>query len=234
MSNLILWSIAFLSVASGLVINIVLRFIFNIDPGVGNTVQEFFIFSGYVFFMAFTNATFYKNHMKTGNILFVVVVLLGLNQLILINIFGQIEIERGFEYYLRITLDIPYTFITFDWLAWSCYSSFKRLKDKDIEPWIKKRYQFIALASFIFSFHNIPEFFQPKDVRWGSSSDPTSLIIFGTMTTMMMIYAIIISLSWFMPKRLKAHFNKGYLKIEDHELSEEELIRLLRKEIHGT
>lgn len=224
MTNLLVLAISFLSVAIGFIGN----FVFKLT----GVFQEYFIFIGFVSFVYFTNMTFHRNKMKVGNLVLILVIILGIIQLVLFNLYSSIEIKRGFHYYLRVSLDFPYTFIVFNWLTISCYSAYNRLKKIDIEPWIKVRYKLIAISSFILSFHNIPEFFQPKNIRWGNPSDPISLIIFGITTILMMVYAIMFSISWFMPKWLKKYFNKDYKSPIEKEYSEEELMNLIKEQIN--
>jgi hypothetical protein len=224
MKNLMVLGIGFIAIPVGFVG----RFVFNLTP----IFQEYFVFIGFVSLVIFTNLTFYKNRMKKANLILVIVIILGIVQLILFHMFYEIEINRDFEYYLRVSLDLPYNLLVFNWLAYSCYSAYKRLIDQDIEPWIKFRYKLIAIFSFILSFINVPEFFQPENVRWGTPSDPISLIIFGITAIMAIIYAIGFSLSWFMPKWLRNYYNKGYKRELEKEYTEDELMSLIKNQIN--
>lgn len=227
--SLFLLAGSFLSVAFGFIGN----FIIKLGPldELGGPFQEYFIFIGFVSFVLFTNSTFYKKQMKKGWIILIIVLILGIIQLVLHNLIINVSIERGFPYFLRVSLDFPYTFIVFNWLTYSCYKTYKRLKNVDIEPWIKARYMLIAISSFILSFHTIPEFFQPKNIIWGDPSHPTSLLVFGITTILMMLYVIIMTISWVMPKSLKRFFNRNYSRKEDNEYTEEELMSLLKEKL---
>jgi hypothetical protein len=176
--------------------------------------------------------TFYKNRMKKANIVLIIVIILGIIQIILFHLNYEIEIERNFQYFLRVSLDLPYILLVFNWLGYSCYIAFIRLRDQDIEPWIKVRYKLIAISSFILSLHSIPEFFQPKNIRWGNPNDPISLIIFGITAVIGITYAILFSISWFMPESLKMYFNKGFQREIDKEYTEEELMNLIKNELN--
>ncbi|MBN1801824.1 MAG: hypothetical protein JW891_09980 [Candidatus Lokiarchaeota archaeon] len=229
MTNLIFLGLSFLLVATGFIVNFYTKIILKLEGGFGNIIQEPFLVGGFTFFVLFTNSTFYKNRMKLAKIILIIVIILGSFQISMISVFGPIEIERGFEYYLRVSLDFPYALITFNWLSYSCYCTYKRIINMDIEPWIKMRYKLVAISSIIVSFYQFPEFFQPKGFRWGTPNDPVSLSIFGITTTLMMAYIVIFSIAWFMPKRLKHYFNRNYVREEEKECKEEDLLNYLKK-----
>ncbi|TFG03146.1 MAG: hypothetical protein EU539_12530, partial [Promethearchaeota archaeon] len=201
-------------------------FIGNFVLNLGSIFQEYFVFIGLISVVIFTNMTFYKGQMKKANIILIIVIILGIIQIIMFHLYYPIEVKRNIYYYLRVSLDLPYVFLVFNWLAYSCYLAFERLKEQDIEPWIKARYKLLAISSFILSLHSIPEFFQPKNIRWGNPSDHISLAIFGITAVMAIVYAIIFSISWFMPKPIKNYFNKDYKTDIEKEYTEEELMEL--------
>lgn len=224
MKNLMVLGIGFIALPIGFIG----RFIFNFN----SIFQEYFVFIGFISLVIFTNMTFYKNRMKKAILVVVTVIILGIIQIVLFHMFYEIEIKRNFQYFLRVSLDLPYVLLVFNWLAYSCYRAYNRLKDQDIEPWIKARYKLIAFSSLILSLHSIPEFFQPKDIRWGNPSDPISLIIFGITAVIGITYAIGFAISWFMPKWLKKYFNKGYERSIEKEYSEDELMDLIKNQLN--
>jgi hypothetical protein len=223
MKNLAILGISFISIPIGFIGH----FIFKLT----SIFQEYFVFLGFSLFVLFTNLTFYKNQMKKANLVLILVIILGITQILFFHMFYAIEIKRNLQYYLRVSLDLPYTLLVFNWLAYSCYSTYIRIKKQNIEPWIKTRYKLLAISSFIMSFHNIPEFFQPKDIRWGNPNDPISLAIFGITAIMAIVYVTIFAISWFMPKRLKNYLNKGYKLEREKEYTEDELIELIKNQL---
>lgn len=225
MSNLLFLGIAFIGPPMGLIFYFVLGFI--------RIYQEFFIFIGFVCGVIFTNLTFYKDRMKKANFVLIIVIILGLIQILLFHLYGFIEGARTYHYYVRVSLDLPYILLSFNWLAYSCYTAYKRLEDQNIEPWIKMRYKLLAISSFIMSFHNIPEFFQPKNTPWGHADNLISIIIFGIAVIMSMVYVIIACLSWFMPNRLKNYFNGDFIREDDKEYNEDELMDLIKRQLKG-
>ena len=224
MKNLVILGFGFIAIPIGFIG----RFLFNLTQ----VFQEYFVFLGFVSLVIFTNMTFYKNRMKKPNLILLIVIILGIIQIVLFHMFYEIEINRGFEYYLRVSLDLPYNLLVFNWLAFSCYSAYRRLEDQDIEPWIKARYKLVAIFSFILGFISVPEFFQPKNVMWGNPNNLISLIIFGITAVLAIIYAIGFALSWFMPKWLRSYFNKGYKRELEREYTEDELMSLIKNQLN--
>lgn len=218
--NLIIAGLGFISLCLGFVGN----FVFNLSGG----FQEIFVFICFTFTTVFTYLTFYKNQKKIGLFAIFIVICLGIIQLILIyaSLLGVPNL-----YYLRVSLDVPYTMIVFDWMAWASYSSYRNLRNEDIQPWIKIRYKLIAIFSFIISFNNIPEFFQPSKINWGDPSNPISLMVFGATAILAVTFAFGFGLAWLMPSWLKNRLNKGYKNIIEKELTEQELILLIENQL---
>jgi hypothetical protein len=214
------------------VIAIPIGFIGNFLFNLGHIFQEYFVFIGFVSAVVFTNMTFYKGRMKKANVILIIVIILGITQIVLFHMFPETQLKRNFYFYLRNFLDLPYVLLVFNWFSYSFYSAYKRLEDKDIEPWVKARYKMLAISSLFMSFHTIPEFFQPENVFWGGPSHPISLLIFGILAVMAIIYGIIYSISWFMPKWLKGYFNRNYHREIDREYTEEELMNLIKNELN--
>jgi hypothetical protein len=116
-------------------------------------------------------------------------------------------------------------------MAWSSYSAYQKIKNKNIQPWIKVRYKLVAFVSFILSFNNIPEYFQPKGTTWGDPDNIISLAVFGTTAIISVIFAFGFSLAWMMPNWLKKFFNRNYQLLDEKEYTEEELMNLIREQL---
>ena len=222
MKNLIIIGIGFIAIVMGFIGN----FIFNLGP----IFQEVFVFLGYFLLVVSTNLTFYKDRKSKKKVVLIVTVILGTIQLILMILQVHFSIK---SYYFRVTLDIPYTFLVFNWMAWSSFSAYQKIKSKNIQPWIKVRYRLVAFVSFILSFNNIPEYFQPVGTTWGDSDNLISLIVFGTTAVISVIFAIGFSLAWMMPNRLKMFFNRNYELLDEKEYTEEELMILIREQLEN-
>ncbi|NVM16964.1 MAG: hypothetical protein HWN80_04560 [Candidatus Lokiarchaeota archaeon] len=222
MVNIILGSVGFISLPIGFVGN----FVFQLGP----IFQEAIIIISFILTVIFTNLTFYKNKGFLSKIALCTVILLGIIQLgfFLVSVYGVWTLNL---YYLRVALDFPYTFIVFNWLSYSSYTAYRRVKTQEIEPWIKVRYQMLAFFSLIFSFHNIPEFFQPPGTMWGDPSNIESLIVFGCTAILVVIFSLGFSIAWFMPNRLKQFLNRNYQATEEKEFQEKDLLDLIKKEL---
>jgi hypothetical protein len=216
-NSLLLSSLGFLSISLGFVGN----FVFNL----GSLYLEICVFIGYIFTVLFTNSVFYKDTKSKAYLVLVCVILLGLIQIP----FFILNLRQ--LYYIRVILDVPYTLLVFNWLALSSYRVYKRIKLENIQPWIKFRYKMIYIFSFVLSLNNIPEFFQPSGTYWGDPSNLVSLMVFGAMAILVIIFSIGFSLAWFMPTSLKKYFNRTYVHLDDESLSEADLTKLLRKEL---
>jgi len=220
MKNLVVIALGFIAIPIGFMGT----FLFNL----GYFFQEIFIFSGFTLVVIFTNMTFHKNRRLYPNLILVFGIILGLIQLI----FHSIEIFTPYNfYYERVAFDIPYTLLIFNWLSWSSYSAYKFFKDQDIAPWIKIRYKIVGIFSFILSFHNIPEFFQPVGTTWGDYTNITSLIVFGITAILAVIFSLGFAFAWIMPNWLKRRYDKEYHPPKDIELSEEDLMDLIKKQL---
>ena len=220
MKNILIAGVGFIILPVGFIGN----FVFNL----GYFFMEIFVFIAFIFTVVFTNLTFYKKEKFYSNIVFTFVIILGIIQLLLhaLNLFFGINL-----YYLRVSLDQPYTLLTFNWLACASYKSYKRLREYNIAPWIKLRYKLVAICSFLISFNSIPEFFQPSGINWGDPDNIISLIIFGTTAILVVSFAIGFFIAWIMPTWFKKRINRDYIPSQDREYSEEELMQLIKKQL---
>ena len=222
MVNIILGGIAFVSLPIGFIG----YFIFQLDP----LFQEFIIVGSFILTVIFTNMTFYKNRGIISKLVLCTAIILGLIQIsfFFIAIYGE---WTSFLYYLRVSLDFPYTFLVFNWLSYSSYAAYRLVKTKSIEPWIKIRYKMLAIFSFIFSFHNIPEFFHPLGTLWGDPNNFVSLASFGATAILVVIFSIGFSIAWIMPSRLKQFLNRNYQATKEKEFQENDLLDQIKKEL---
>lgn len=215
--NLFITSLGFLSISIGFIGNFVLN--------LGELYLEICVFIGYILTVLFTNSTFYKDTKSKAKLVLVCVIILGIIQI------SFFIINDRQLYYYRVILDVPYTLLVFNWLAFSSYRVYRRIKIENVQTWIKIRYKMIAIFSFILSLNNIPEFFQPRGTNWGDPTNMISLMVFGAMTIIVIIFSIGFSLAWFMPNSLKKFFNRNYTSVKEESISEEELTTLLRNQL---
>jgi hypothetical protein len=215
--NLFLSFLGFLSISIGFIGSFILN--------LGSLFLEIFVFTGYILTVLFTNLTFYKDTKSRANLVLICAIILGIIQ------FPYFILNLSQLYYIHVALDTPYTLLVFNWLAFSSYRVYKRLKSENIQPWIRVRYKMIFIFSLILSLNNIPEFFQPHGISWGDPTNAVSLMVFGAMATLVIIFSIGFSLAWFMPKSLKKFFNRNHTLEKEESLSEEELNSILKNQL---
>ena len=209
------------------------RYAFNL----GNNFEEIFVSSGFILIVIFTNQTFHKNRNSQGIHILIIIICLAIFMVVFhaeyVYFFViEIPLERSpFTFYLKQGVDLVFTFLTFAWMSWSSNEAFKKLKNQDMQPWIKARYKLISISSFLISLEGIPEMFRPWNVPSTEITHLSVLIIFGITAILAMICALIFILAWFMPNSLKNYYNKDFSIIEDEEFSEEELLKILSEEL---
>jgi len=105
-------------------------------------------------------------------------------------------------------------------------------KNQRIEPWIKKRYLIAGIAAFSLEMIGAKNTFNFLAYALGSIDNPVhvfttiNLILTGIFTIIFLVGSII---AWLMPQKLRTWFNRGYKKEEDKEMSEEEILRLIKE-----
>ena len=146
----------------------------------------------------------------------------------LFNITRTIYIGPTTFYFLLASINC-HTFLIFFWLGWSSFSTYKRLRDLEIAPWIKMRYKIISVVSFFYPFQGILLFLIPWNSDWADPSDLLSVIQFFVNVIFSLIFIIGMVIAWVIPKKLKNYLNrkKGYKQSEDRDLSEDELMKLI-------
>ncbi len=177
----------------------------------------------------FTNLTFYKNRNSHAKLVLITVIIISI---LMIYLQTLLMIKRTpLIHYLRYAIQIPYHFLVFNWLGFSSLQAYKRIKNQDIEPWIKARYKLVFIFSFIMSLSSITQFFRPYDIAFGDPTNVISLILFGITSIIAITCGIGFTLAWVMPNWLKRYLNRNYQPLEEKVFSEEELMNLIRKEL---
>jgi len=225
LNNIMIMGLAFLAMTLGFLAQ------FFIETH-GFLIREILVLIGFIFFIIFTNSTFYKQHERNlGTYVLILGIAFAGIQLIFQILVDYILPDDRIIHYTKIALDLPFNLLVFNWMAFASFSAFKRIKNESIAPWIKTRYKFIALSSLIMSFHSIPEFFQPFEITIGDFTNLQSLIVFGIIALISLTFVILFGLAWIMPQWFKNHLNKNYEPIEEVSYSEKELMELIRNQI---
>ena len=219
LKNLYVLGTGFILVSLGFILSVV------IQSSLSYFFEEIFVSSGFVLAVYFTNLTFHKNRETFARHIQIIIIILACVE-IGFSLMDSIE-KTPLNFYLSSIVDLIYTLLTFNWLAWSSYSAYKRVKDKKIMPWIKMRYKIIAFSSFILSLHVIPELFTP----WNMDFIDKHNFAFGIAAIIAIIFAVGMFLAWIMPDWFKRYLNRDYEILEDTELTEEELLNMIKTQL---
>jgi len=119
------------------------------------------------------------------------------------------------------TFSITWAVIVFGWLAYSGIKSYNQIKNKNVQPWIKKRLLLVIYAAFINMFVNVPNLIDDLTRRVFHD------YVFYIQMIMIATIMVMQYLAWIMPKGLKKFFNHDYIieKEEDTGLSEEKILK---------
>jgi len=181
----------------------------------------FFIYTGINFF---TKSTFHEDRnrnfywiMLATTINYIIQVIPAILEHFNYNDFINLYIGRIFDNLFSIT----WAGIVFGWLAYSGFKSYNQIKNKKVQPWIKKRLLLVIYGSIINIFVSVPNLIDEITNRVFHE------YIIYIQIIIISIFMVMQFLAWFMPKGLKKYFNRGYIleKEEDTIFSEEEIIK---------
>ena len=189
-----------------------------------------------ILLVIFIKLTFHR-HKKSGFkiILISLIIIRTIDCIIRLNF----RISVPMSYLLDESLLIYYYYILFSitasflcshlWLGLVALRYYTSIKDVNIEPWIKKRYQILGLTSIFYSFTIFIYYLVPYNVI-GVFAYP-NIILMYIILGVTLFYSIGMFLGWVMPRRLKKYFNKDFSDIAEKEYSEDELMELIKKEL---
>lgn len=200
----------------------------NLVLGYGSTSQDIFISVGYFLIAFFTYLTFHKQKGDYRAKLFLYLLLIITFTRITFSIIRIIYINPTTFYFFLASINC-HNFLVFYWLGCSSFSTYKRLRDHEIAPWIKMRYKIISEVSFFYPFHAILLFFIPWNSDFADPSNLLSLVQFVVTVIFSLIFIMGMIIAWIIPKKFKNYLNrkKEYKPSEDRDLSEEELMKLI-------
>lgn len=176
--------------------------------------------------IVFTKETFYKDK-KT---IFIIVILLVVSLMVGSIIFVLVRSVQSND--MLYLLDLYFmgnaTIITATWYAIASFSSFYIIKEKNIDKWIKLRYQILGIAAviyiiqgFLITFNGIIEILSPVSYTLEFYTN-INIILF-------LLFSIGNFYGWIILGRKKDN-SKSELSKED-EISEEELTKMLKEEM---
>jgi hypothetical protein len=180
---------------------IVLGFVGNLIFNLSLLFEETFVSLGFFFGGLFTFTTFHKNRDINAKY-----TLLFISILLLVHYIFQVIyfITPGsLIHIISKILDIISTFSAFGWMGFSSFFAFQRIKDENVQDWIKFRYKLISFSALILSLQAIPELFMRYDVEYGDPANLGTLIIFGFTLIFSLIFSIGFLIAWIFPKYIK-------------------------------
>ncbi|MFX1445490.1 MAG: hypothetical protein ACFFHV_18900 [Promethearchaeota archaeon] len=140
-----------------------------------------------------------------------------------------------FYYYILFSITIAFL-LSHLWLGLVSIRYYKSIQSINIEPWIKKRYQIIGIASITYSLSIFLYYFFPYDEAIKltiTHQNPFISLLILLITGFTIFYSLCMFFAWVMPNRLKSHFNKDFQSISDKEFEENELLELIKKELNN-
>lgn len=93
-----------------------------------------------------------------------------------IPLFVSINPSQFFIYYMYVTFIVLEVTIPAIWLAYNALKVYRRLKNYDLEPWVKKRYLLIAIPSLIFAASAISSYLMPLEGGYEATHPVVSIL----------------------------------------------------------
>jgi hypothetical protein len=142
----------------------------------------------------------------------------------LISPISDEEIPLYLFYKIIVILEVSPTSL---FLTYAAFQTYRNLKNYEIGPWVKKRYLIIAYSSLIFALSNISSIMMPNVP--GYENVPIILTMF--IASSFLIFSFGNLIAWVMPKKLKQYFNRNYSSTFDENISEDEIMEKVLKEL---
>jgi hypothetical protein len=132
-----------------------------------------------------------------------------------------------FIYYTYVTFIVLEVTIPSIWLACNAFKIYRRLKNYDIEPWVKKRFLLIAIPSLLFAASAIASYFMPLEGGYEATHPAVSIFVASSF----IIFSFGNLIAWIMPKKLKDFYNRNYEVPISEELSEKDLLDKIKSQL---
>jgi hypothetical protein len=204
----------------------ILNQIFSVDV----MIYALFSKASFVSLVIFTNLVFHKFHKEKKSFIPKIILTSAIIFGIVAWYFDSVRGSSQSSYYLSRIFDFIQASISLDWLAVSCFISHKNFKKLKIAPWIKVRYKIVYIFSPIFTLIYLILIFQPYDLPFGDTSTILGIITYGLTVLVSIIYSLAFALAWIMPDRFKNYFNRGFNPLKEEEMSEDDLMKLIRQQ----
>ena len=181
---------------------------------------------GHFFLIFFVKFTFYTER-RSAFALMLVSTIIAKILYVITYILTQITLSLEL-YDIGQCFAVFIIFYTSLWLSYASFSAYHRIKRSEISPWIKKRYLIVGISAILLAAQSFPTILTPYGYTFDSPFMASLALI---ITLLNIIFAILSLIAWVMPRKLKEYFNRGYFKTEDEELSEEQLLAQVKKQL---
>ncbi len=195
---------------------------FNLVPLFITYSIMFFVYMGINFF---TKSTFHKDKNRNFKWIMIATTINYIIQVIPAILF-HFNLYADYISYTGRLIDnafsVTWAVIVFGWLAYSGLKSYNQIKNKKVQPWIKKRLLLVIYTALINMFVNVPNLIDEITNRIFHE------YIFYIQIIIIVIFMVMQYLAWIMPKGLKKYFNRDYILEEEEDdtgLSEAEIIK---------
>ena len=183
------------------------------------------IYVVYIGVNIFTKFTFYENRQSIFKSIVILntvnyIILAIPKILLLLNLYEDILMSHTVRI-LDNVFSITWAIIVFGWLVYSGIESYIQLKDKKVQPWIKKRLLLVIFSAFINMMISVPDLIDEL------TNQILHDYVFYFQMVLIATFMVLQFLAWIMPKRLKNFFNRGYVieKDDDIGLAEADIIK---------
>lgn len=213
------------------VIEYLLRMVYAAGrPPVGVNIFSwiYYIFNltGHFSLILFVKYTFYTDRRSAFSFVLISAIIIKIFNVI---IYAITDIELSSDLYLIGQITATYIIsISSFWLSFASLSAYNKIKKSNISPWVKKRYLIVGISSLFLAAQSFPIVLFPYRASFESPLMATITIIIVLLN---IIFAMLSLIAWIMPKKLKGYFNKDYSKLEDKELSEEQLLAQVKSQL---
>ncbi|TFF69058.1 MAG: hypothetical protein EU516_01705 [Promethearchaeota archaeon] len=190
-----------------------------------------------LFLILFVKYTFYKDSKSKITIVILLVFIISkIFEVLFVIIYDfQIPLKETIDialipiFYIYITILAVQISIPMFWLGYKALITYINLKNYNIEPWIKKRYLFVAISALFLGISSYANYFMP----YKGGYEAVNPIIFIFVASALLIFSFGNLLAWVMPKSLKRYFNRKYEIKEEENFSEKELMDIIKTKLSG-
>ena len=184
----------------------------------------------------FTKLTFYRDRRSIFLYLLISLIIVKVIDFIL-KIFISFSIPLSFVvsssevpyFYLYLTLTSLSVLLSYPWLGATALKYYHSIKAREIEPWIKIRYNLIGYSSLIITINAVLYLFIPIDTYdWEHLN---SFIIGLLITINTTVFSLANLFAWVIPTRLKNYFNRHYQGVTEEDLTEDEVMNKAREDL---